>query len=88
MKNKYNNQHTLLFFKIKDFIKLCLYKDYNILNIKLRKLSMQFVNLFKIIKRINCLAYKLELLNMMRIHNVIFIAYLKSVYNLSDNSYK
>ena len=54
MKNKYNSQHTFLFFKIEDFIKLHLHKSYNVLNIKLRKLSIQFINLFKVIKRIRC----------------------------------
>ena len=88
MKNKYDSQHTSLFFKIKDLVKLCLHKDYNILDIKLRKLNTQFVSLFKVIKRIDCLTYKLKLFNIMRIHNVIFIAHLKSAYCSFNDFYK
>ena len=39
MKNKYNNQYTFLFFKIENLVKLYLHKNYNILNIKLKKLN-------------------------------------------------
>ena len=88
MKNKYNSQHTFLFFKIENLVKLHLYKNYNILNIKLRKLNTQFINLFKIIEKINYLTYKLKLFNIMKIYNVIFIAHLKSVHCLFNNFYK
>ena len=88
MKNKYDSQHTSLFFKIEDLVKLHLHKSYNILNIKLRKLSTQFVDSFKVIERIDCLAYRLKLFNTMRIHNVIFIAHLKSAHCSFDDSHK
>ena len=88
MKNKYNNQHIFLFFKIEDFVKLCLHKNYNVLNIKLKKLNVQFINLFKFIKKINYLTYKLKLFNTMKIHNVIFIIYLKFVHCLFNDFYK
>ena len=88
MKNKYDNQHISLFFKIEDLVKLYLHKNYNILNIKLRKLSAQFIDSFKIIKKINCLTYKLKLFNTIKIHNVIFITYLKFVHCLFDDFYK
>ena len=88
MKNKYNNQHTSLFFKIENLVKLCLHKNYNILNIKSRKLNAQFIDSFKVIERINCLTYRLKLFNIMKIHNIIFIAHLKFTHFSFNDFYK
>lgn len=46
------------------------------------------INPFRVIKCIDHLAYRLELLNNMRIYDVIFIVYLKFVIDPIENFYK
>ena len=65
-------------------MKLRLYKDYNILDIISHKIEAQFINLFEVTKRINKLAYRLKLLNNIKIYNVIFVAMLKPLSTRSD----
>ena len=66
-----------MYFDIEDIVNLRLYKDYNILDIISHKIEAQFVDFFKITKRISKLAYRLKLLNNIKIYNVIFVAILK-----------
>jgi len=41
------------------------------------KLFKQYIRLFIILKKVNCLAYKLALLLSFKIYFIIFVAYLK-----------
>ena len=73
-----------MYFDIEDIINLRLYKDYNILDIIFYKIEAQFVDSFKITKRISKLAYRLKLSNNIRIYNVIFVAMLKLLLTKSN----
>ena len=51
----YNKKHLSMFLKIDNYVLLRLYREYNIFFIKYldSKLSQQFVDLFRIIKKID-----------------------------------
>lgn len=61
-KIKYDNKHKSIQFNIKICILLRLHREYNILIIKILKIKLfqQFVKLFKILKKIDRLIYKLK----------------------------
>ena len=53
-----------------------------------KKLESQLIELFRILKRIDRLAYRLELFINIRIYNVIFIAHLKLTIDSVENLYR
>lgn len=65
--------------KIGNWALLRLHKNYKILAIVIveRELSQQYVNLFKVVKKVKTLTYKLVLSEHWRIHSIVFIAHLK-----------
>ena len=62
-KHQYDDKHQSLFMKADDQTLIRLHRDYDILFIAMldKKLSQQFVELFKILKRIERLTYRLKL---------------------------
>ena len=79
----YDRKHQLLFMKIDDYVLIRLHHDYNISIIEVfdKKLSQQYVDFFKIIEKIDNLTYRLKLSNHWRIHFVLFVIQLKSVFS-------
>jgi hypothetical protein len=89
MKQRYNRKHQSLFMKIDDFALLRLYKGYNILVTKIleKKLSDQYARSFKMIEKVENLAYRLQLSNHWRIHSIISVTQLESIADSSKDSY-
>jgi hypothetical protein len=89
MKHHYDRKHQSLNMKVKDFALLRLHKEYNILISKIleKKLSQQYADSFKIIEKIDSLAYRLNLSRHWRIHFVISVAQLKSISDSIKDSY-
>ena len=80
IKHYYNQNHTLQFFCIDNDINLQLHYDYILLSIQNKKLSQLFIDSLYIMKWIDWIVYQLNLFNIWRIHNVVSIVYLESVY--------
>ena len=87
MKDIYDFYYKSIFFKVEDQVNLRLYRDYRILAIKSKKLNSQFIKLFLIIERIDRLIYRLRLLSIIKIYNVILITHLELVIDLIKDSY-
>ena len=68
-------------------INLRLYKNYRIFIIISKKINSQLINFFRISKRIERLIYRFDLLNNMKIHDIVFIIHLKFIINLILNFY-
>ena len=79
----YDRKHQLLFMKTDDYALIRLHHDYNISTIEVldKKLSQQYVDSFKILEKIDNLTYRLKLSNHWRIHFVLFVIQLKSVFS-------
>ena len=85
----YDRKHTSMFFKVEEWILIKLHHDYNIffnLNI-IKKLIQQFVKFFKVIKKIDNLAYQLNTSTDWKIHSVFFVAQFESSTSSKSNSY-
>jgi hypothetical protein len=83
MKHHYDRKHQSLNLKIDDHVLLRLHKEYNISSAAIlsRKLSQQYVDSFRILEKIENLAYRLSLSKHWNIHFIIFIAQLESISN-------
>jgi hypothetical protein len=90
MKNHYDRKHQSLNLKIEDFVLLRLHKGYNISITKVlsRKLFDQYIEFFRILKKIDNLAYRLDLSHHWKIHSVISVAQLKSISDSVIDSFK
>ena len=73
--------------RIENLVNLRLYREYRVLAIKSKKLSSQFIELFFIIERINRLIYRLRLLLIIKIYDVILITYLELIIDLIKDLY-
>ena len=82
----YDKHHKSLKLKIDDQVFLRLHKEYFLSFVKFSKLSIQRIESFKILERKSDLTYKLDILKNWKIHFVIFIAHLESIFN-DDDSY-
>ena len=76
-KLRYNASHTDLQLTVGGYAYLCLYNGYIIPDLTNKKLNQQRVDPFKVLKKIDTLAYRLELPPIMTIHPIISIAQLK-----------
>ncbi len=81
MKHAYDRRHQSLNMKVKDFVLLRLHRGYNISITKIlrKKLSDQYAESFKILKKIESLSYRLNLSSHWKIHSVISVTQLESV---------
>ena len=73
-----------MFFQFDDYALLRLHHEYSISFVK-RKLDQQYVELFKIIKKIERLVYQLDISRHWKVHSVFTIAQLESASNLIMN---
>ena len=88
-KMHYDRKHTSMFLKVEKWALIRLHHDYNIfsnLNI-IKKLTQQFVKSFKVIKKIDNLAYQLNTSADWKIHSVFFVAQLESSSSSESDSY-
>lgn len=76
-KRQYDSKHKPMFFDVGDWALLRLHKGYNIPSAKSKKLSQQYVGPFQILERIGRLAYRLDIPDHWRVHNVFSIAHLE-----------
>ena len=81
----YDKSHMLISLFKESKIYLRLHHNYKISELVNYKLHNQRVESFKILEKVNKLAYRLKLLSLMKIHSVIFITQLKS--NKDENPY-
>ncbi len=80
-KVRYDKSHKLITIKLDDDVYLWLHHKYEISNVKNRKLTLQKVRSFKVLKMIlNDLVCRLMLSSIMKIHSIISIAQLKSIF--------
>ena len=87
-KRRYDETHIDIQFKIDDYVFFKLHVDYIIFDLSNHKFNQQRVDSFKIINKVDTLTYRLELLSVMQIHLVIFIAQLKFASSLNNDSYQ
>ena len=64
------------------------HKNYKVFAIISKKIESQLIKSFKIFEKIERLTYRVKLPVNMKIHNVIFIAHLKSTIDLAENPYR
>ncbi len=83
MKDYYDSRHTPKFFRPNDMVNLRLHRGYSIPSLEgvNKKISQQFVGPLRILERVDRLAYRLELPEAWKIHNVISVAHLEPAYN-------
>ena len=87
MKKYYDHGHVLMFFNANDYVNIRLHREYSLPGILNPKLSQQFVRPFQVAKRVNNLAYQLDLPATWRIHNVLSIAHLEPAIFPNDDPY-
>lgn len=90
VKSHYDRKHHSLFLNVDDFALLRLHRDYNISFIKRidLKLSQQYVDSFRVSKRMRRLIYRLNFSSYWRIHSIFTIIQLELASLLDFDSYK
>jgi hypothetical protein len=78
MKKRYNNSRMPLIMNSGDKAFINLHEDYRIPGTKDKKLGIQRIGLYTVLRRVSPLAYELEIPSNWRIHPVISITHLKS----------
>ena len=89
-KNIYDRNHHFLQMNVENWTLLRLHKDYDIssTNVLKSKLSQQYTESFRIIEKVDNLAYKLDISVNWRVHSVFFIAHLESSPTSKNDSFK
>ena len=86
IKKIYNKYHRFIQLKIDEIFFFNFHKNYILSFINFVKLSIQRVDFFKIIKKIDNLIYQLDLFFDWKIHSIIFVIYLEFA-SIDKNSY-
>lgn len=86
MKHCYDQSHTPRYFRIGDAVNLRLHRGYTLPGIQNKKLGQQFVGPLLVKERIGRLAYRLDLPDSWKIHDVVSIAHLEPAY--TDDPYR
>ena len=86
-KIRYNNKHKKLILKKQNKMFLKLHKKYTQSDLKNRKFDKQRIDLISVLIKIKKLVYKLNILNIWKIHFVVSVTYLKSA-SEKENFYK
>ena len=75
IKRNYDDKHKSIYMRERDYALIKLHHDYDILFIAVleSKFSQQFVESFRVLKRVERLVYKLNLSAHWRIHSILFI---------------
>jgi hypothetical protein len=77
MKFHYDRRHTAMFLAPSDWALLRLHYGYNILSATNRKLDQQYAGPFKVLEKISRLAYRLQIPDHWKIHDVFSVAQLE-----------
>ena len=88
MKDIYNSHHKSMFFEEGDQVNLRLHRGYHISAITFKKIGQQLVSSFRVLKRIERLAYQLDLSANMQIYNIISIVHLEPTIDSIKDSYQ
>lgn len=80
----YDRKHHSMFLQMNDYALLRLHHDYFILFVK-KKLDQQYVESFKILKKIERLTYQLNISQHWKVHSIFIIAQLKFALNFITN---
>ena len=88
MKDQYDSKHSARFFEVGDLVNLRLHHGYRVPGITSKKVGPQLVGPFRVLERIGRLAYRLELPDTMRIHNVISVAHLEPATDPEADPYR
>ena len=80
----YNEKHQSFFMKFENFVFIWLHREYDISFTAMfnSKLNQQYVDSFKILKKIERLAYRLKFSQHWRIHSMLSVIQLKSCYDI------
>ena len=89
IKRNYDNKHKSIYMREKDYILIKLHHDYDIFFIVVLefKFSQQFVEFFRVLKRVERLVYRLNFSTHWHIHSILFIIQLELISALSDDSF-
>ena len=89
-KQIYDRNHQLIQMKIEEWALIRLHKNYNIsaTAILRRKLSQQYVDFFKIIKKIENFAYRLQISNTWKVWSIFAISQLEFSHHASSDSFE
>lgn len=87
MKEYYNARYEPRFFAVGDLVNLRLHRGYMVPNDMPYKIGPQLAGPFRVIKQVGCLAYRLELPEVIRIHNIISIAHLEPATDPTQDPY-
>ena len=77
IKYHYDRKHTAMFLAVGDWALLRLHRGYSIPSAPSRKLHQQFVGPFKVLEKVGRLAYRLDIPQHWKVHNVFSIAMLE-----------
>ena len=89
VKRNYDDKHKSIYMREENYALIKLHHEYDIFSTAVFefKLNQQFVESFRVLKRIERLVYKLNLSAHWRIHSILFIAQLESISAFSDDSF-
>ena len=89
IKHHYDRKHQSLYMKFENYVYIRLHHEYDIFAIAMfeSKLSQQYAEFFKILKKIDQLFYRLDLFTHWRIHFVLSMTQLKSTF-FDENFYR
>lgn len=90
MKHYYDRAHQPRFFNVGDAVNLRLHRGYTMPSLvgQNKKLGQQFVGPLRITERIGRLAYRLDLPDTWKIHNVVSVAHLEPASGYEDDPYR
>ena len=81
----YDVKHTSLLLNFDDYVYLRLHHEYQLFDKLNKKLSQQRCEFFLIKKRVKRLVYELDFFSTWRVHSIMFVAQLESIFD--DDSY-
>ncbi len=84
MKWRYDKRHIPLLLNLGDFVSLKLHHRYRVSSVKNKKLNLQRLRRFKVKRRVSPLIYELELSSYIKIHFIISVTNLKSLFSDED----
>ena len=87
IKRNYDDKHKSIYMREKNYALIKLHHEYDIFFIAVfeSKFNQQFVEFFRVLKRVERFVYKLNFSAHWRIHSILFIAQLKSVFAFSND---
>ena len=87
IKCNYDDKHKSIYMREKNYALIKLHHEYDIFSTAVLefKFNQQFVESFRVLKRVERLVYKLNLSAYWRIHLILFIVQLKSIFAFSND---